>query len=82
MIHEWCSEKSSTRPYLLPSQWKNRSAPRAITPSLDLLVSSNELISGDRVKATIPETITAPARVKANSLKRVPVIPPIRPMGA
>ncbi len=39
-------------------------------------------IMGDRVRATIPEMTTAPARVKANSLNREPVSPPCRPMGA
>ena len=38
--------------------------------------SSFELIIGESVSATTPETITAPARVKANSRKRAPVSPP------
>ena len=52
--------------------------PRVESP----LLSSRELIMGERVSATTPETITAPARVKANSRKRAPVRPPWRPTGA
>ena len=37
---------------------------------------------GDSVRATTPETITAPERVKANSRKRAPVRPPWIPIGA
>ncbi|MNM93426.1 hypothetical protein D3C81_1058000 [compost metagenome] len=44
--------------------------------------NSSELITGDSVSATMPETITAPAKVKANSRNSVPVSPPIKPMGA
>ena len=36
---------------------------------------------GDRVSATTADTATAPARVKANSVKRLPVRPPWKPMG-
>ncbi|MNP36119.1 hypothetical protein D3C76_1294830 [compost metagenome] len=39
-------------------------------------------IIGDRVRATIPEMITAPARVNANSLNRAPVRPSRKPIGA
>ena len=38
--------------------------------------SRREPIIGDRVSATTPDTMTAPARVKANSRKRAPVSPP------
>ncbi len=34
------------------------------------------------VSATMPEMITAPARVKANSRKSAPVSPPVKPSGA
>ena len=34
------------------------------------------LIIGDKVKATMPETITAPASVNANSRNNAPVNPP------
>ena len=37
---------------------------------------------GLRVRATTPDTSTAPARVRANSLNRAPVSPPIKAMGA
>ena len=37
---------------------------------------------GDSVSATIPETVTAPASVKANSRNRAPVNPPWMPTGA
>ena len=37
---------------------------------------------GDRVSATIPETITADASVNANSRKSAPVSPPWMPIGA
>ena len=39
-------------------------------------------IIGDRVSATMPETITAPASVNANSRNRAPVNPPWMPTGA
>ena len=38
--------------------------------------SSREAIMGERVRATTPDTITAPARVNANSRKSAPVRPP------
>ncbi len=41
-----------------------------------------EHIIGDRVSATMPEMITAPASEKANSENSVPVRPPTKPMGA
>ncbi len=41
-----------------------------------------EHIIGDRVRAIIPEMKTAPARVRANSLNKEPVIPPIKAIGA
>ena len=44
--------------------------------------SSKELITGDNVSATTPDTTTAPARVSANSLNSAPVKPPIMPIGA
>ena len=37
---------------------------------------------GESVSATTPETRTAPARVKANSVNSVPTSPPMKPMGA
>ena len=45
-------------------------------------LSSREHIIGESVRATTPETITAPARVKANSLNRAPVSPETKPIGA
>ena len=56
----------------------NPAKPRSVSAAL----SSLELIMGDSVSATTPETITAPARVNANSRKSVPVSPPWIPMGA
>ncbi|MNJ68756.1 hypothetical protein D3C77_650310 [compost metagenome] len=44
--------------------------------------SSRAHIIGDRVRATMPEMITAPARVRANSLNSAPVRPSRKPMGA
>jgi hypothetical protein len=35
-----------------------------------------EVIIGDKVSATIPETVTAPASENANSVKSAPVSPP------
>ncbi|CFP10590.1 Uncharacterised protein [Bordetella pertussis] len=55
---------------------------RAIQPSETRLFSRNELITGERVRAITPDTPTAAASVKANSLNSEPVSPPIRPMGA
>ncbi len=40
-----------------------------------------EHIIGDRVSATMPETVTAPASVKANSVNSAPVRPPWKPIG-
>ena len=37
---------------------------------------------GDNVSATTPETSTAPASAKANSMNRVPTSPPMKPIGA
>ena len=45
-------------------------------------LSSSEHIIGDRVTATMPEMITAPAKVNANSRNSVPVTPPRNPIGA
>ncbi len=39
-------------------------------------------IMGERVSATTPEMVTAPARVSANSRKSDPVRPPWKAMGA
>ncbi len=41
-----------------------------------------EHIMGDRVRATKPETSTAPARVRANSMKSLPVRPVMKATGA
>ncbi len=45
-------------------------------------LSSFEHIIGDSVTAMTPETITAPARVSANSRKRTPVSPDTKAIGA
>ena len=45
-------------------------------------VNKTEHIIGDRVTATTPEMMTAPASVKANSRKSAPVTPPKKPIGA
>ena len=39
-------------------------------------------ITGERVSATTPEMVTAPASVSANSRKSEPVRPPWKAMGA
>jgi len=52
--------------------------PRSVSP----VRSSFDPIIGDSVSATTPETMTAPARVKANSRKSAPVRPPWMPTGA
>jgi len=46
--------------------------PRSVSPAR----SSFEPIIGDNVNATMPDTTTAPASVKANSRKSAPVSPP------
>ncbi|MCY1512518.1 hypothetical protein D9M68_469800 [compost metagenome] len=51
-------------------------------PAVASCGSRNELITGDSVSAITPDTTTAPASVKANSLNSDPVSPPMRPMGA
>ena len=50
--------------------------------SLSPVRSSRELIIGDSVRATTPDTMTAPASVNANSRKSAPVRPPWIPIGA
>ncbi|MNJ36500.1 hypothetical protein D3C77_312910 [compost metagenome] len=45
-------------------------------------LSSLAATVGETVRATIAETATAAARVKANSLNKAPVSPPISPSGA
>ena len=44
--------------------------------------SSLEAIIGDSVSAMMPDTITAPASVKANSRNSAPVRPETKPIGA
>ena len=44
--------------------------------------SSLDAIIGDSVSAMMPDTITAPASVKANSRNSAPVRPETKPMGA
>ena len=44
--------------------------------------SSFEHIIGDSVSAMMPETMTAPASVKANSRNSAPVRPETKPIGA
>ena len=46
------------------------------------LFNSTEHIIGDNVSAITPDTITAPASVKANSRNSEPVRPPRKPIGA
>ncbi len=45
------------------------------------LRKKREVIIGDRVSATMPDTVTAPASVKANSVNSAPVRPPWKPIG-
>ena len=49
---------------------------------LGLWRSSKELIIGVSVSATKPDTRTAPASAKANSLKSLPVRPGVKAKGA
>ena len=51
------------------------------TPAGLLARSRRELIIGDKVSASSADTVTAPARVKANSMNSAPVRPPCRPSG-
>ncbi len=44
--------------------------------------SSTEHIIGDSVRATKPDTSTAPASVRANSMKSLPVRPVMKATGA
>ena len=55
----------------------NLAKPRSESPSRNRLAD----IIGDRVSATMPEIVTAPAKVKANSRNSEPVRPPCSPMG-
>ncbi len=59
-----------------------RSISRAKRPCVMSCFNSSEHIIGDNVTATMPEMITAPASVKANSRNKVPVTPPRNPIGA
>ena len=43
--------------------------------------SSREVIIGDKVRAMMAETVTAPTKVKANSVNSAPVRPPWKPIG-
>ena len=43
--------------------------------------SRREVIIGDNVRAMMAETVTAPTRVKANSVNSAPVRPPWKPIG-
>ena len=47
-----------------------------------MFLRNTEHIIGDSVSAMTPETITAPASVKANSRNSEPVRPPRKPIGA
>ena len=49
---------------------------------LGLCFSNKELIMGDKVRATKPDTNTAPARANANSLNNLPVLPGVKAKGA
>ena len=44
--------------------------------------NNKELIMGDRVRATKPDTNTAPAKANANSLNSLPVRPGVNAKGA
>lgn len=55
---------------------------RANQPWLSWCLSSTEHIIGDSVSAMMPDTITEPASVKANSRNSAPVRPPRKPIGA
>ena len=76
------SERSSRRPYQSVTCVKVRSIRSAKRPCEPCPLRINEHIIGDSVRATTPEMITAPARVKANSRKSEPVRPVRKPMGA
>ena len=51
-------------------------------PSFPSSCTNRELITGDSVTATMPDTMTAAASVMANSRNSEPVSPPWKPMGA
>ncbi len=51
-------------------------------PSLPCGCTKRELMTGESVTATMPDTTTAAARVMANSRNSEPVKPPWKPMGA
>ena len=63
---------------------EERAVDQAREPALALFVASSSLehIIGESVSAMKPETITAPASVKANSRKSAPVTPETKPIGA
>ncbi len=53
--------------------------PNGEPPSLGR--NRRDVIIGDSVNATMAETVTAPTRVKANSVNNAPVRPPWKPIG-
>ena len=55
---------------------------RTNRPLLCSAFSSLEAIIGDSVSAMMPETMTAPASVNANSRNSAPVRPATNPIGA
>ena len=50
-------------------------------PGFSSAFSILEHIIGDRVRAIMPDISTEPASVRANSVNRDPVMPPIRAIG-
>ena len=58
----------------------SQASSRPLLPS-PLALSRRAHIIGDRVSATTPDSSTAPARVKANSVNSTPVMPPWKPIG-
>ena len=72
---------SSSRSYRRRTASKPRCTSFESRPSRPFSFTKRELITGDRVTATTPETTTAAASVIANSRNREPVSPPWNPIG-
>ena len=78
----WLSTQRSTTAYPSVTATSTRSMPRSKALGFGLWRSSLLHIIGVSVSATKPDTITAPARVSANSMNSRPVRPGVKASGA
>ena len=81
MAQRICSPPSSNRPYWRRTRSNPRLTSAVSRPSLPCRCTNRELMTGERVTATTPESTTVVARVIANSRNSEPVKPPWKPIG-